>query len=93
MKDTKGQQIIGQDTIGQQTIGQDTKGQHTIGRHTIRNCTTVSISGDAKHSPNIKIKTHLRNNSKLVFPKVECCPRPYLISTCQTYPRPLATST
>ena len=37
--------------------------------------------------------SHLRNNSKLVFPKVECCPRPYLISTCQTYPRSLATST
>ena len=42
---------------------------------------------------NIKIKTHLRNNSKLVFHKVDCSPRPYLISTCQTYPRPLATST
>ena len=40
-----------------------------------------------------KNKNSFKKQFKLVFPKVECCPRPYLISTCQTYPRPLATST
>ena len=40
----------------------------------------IDSVGDAMLT-NIKIKTHLRNNSKLVFPKVELCPRPYLIST------------
>ena len=54
---------------------------------------SISLNDMINTSPNIKIKAHLRNNSKLVFPKVECCPRPYLISTCQTYQRPLATST
>ena len=48
--------------------------------------------GQECHSADNK-SCNLRNNSKLVFPKVECCPRPYLISSCQTYPRPLATST